>query len=71
MTPWETLICHRQLKVRCADYVTTIRFYQHNNIPICNYATAGHFEGSDFVILEPGKVLIGYRGERSEKAGSE
>jgi len=51
--------------------VTTIRFYQENDIPIWQYATAGHFEGGDFVILEPGKVLIGYCGERSEQAGSE
>ncbi len=71
MTPWGALICHMQLKVRRADYVTAIDFYQSNNIPIWQYATAGHFEGGDFVILEPGKVLIGYCGERSEKEGSE
>ncbi len=71
MTPWGALICHMQLKCRRADYVTTIRFYQENDIPIWNYATAGHFEGGDFVILEPGKVLIGYCGERSEQEGSE
>jgi len=71
MTPWGALICHMQLKVRRADYVTAIQFYQSNNIPIWKFATAGHFEGGDFVILEPGKVLIGYCGERSEKEGSE
>ena len=71
MTPWGALICHMQLKCRRADYVTTIKFYQDNSIPIWNYATAGHFEGGDFVILEPGTVLIGYCGERSEQAGSE
>ena len=71
MTPWGALICHMQLKVRRADYVTAIRFYQQNDIPIWRYASAGHFEGGDFVILEPGRVLIGYCGERSEKAGSE
>ncbi len=71
MTPWGALICHMQLKCRRADYVTAIRFYQQNHIPIWNYATAGHFEGGDFVILEPGTVLIGYGGERSEQAGSE
>ncbi len=71
MTPWGALICHMQLKVRRADYVTAIRFYQQNDIPIWQYATAGHFEGGDFVIVEPGRVLIGYCGERSEKAGSE
>jgi N-dimethylarginine dimethylaminohydrolase len=71
MTPWGALICHMQLKCRRADYVTAIKFYQDNNIPIWKYATAGHFEGGDFVILEPGTVLIGYCGERSEQAGAE
>jgi N-dimethylarginine dimethylaminohydrolase len=71
MTPWGALICHMQLKVRRADYVSAIKFYQLNDIPIWNFATAGHFEGGDFVILEPGKVLIGYCGERSEQSGSE
>ena len=32
---------------------------------------AGHFEGGDFNILEPGFVLIGWNGERSEREGSE
>ena len=71
MTPWGALICHMQLKVRRADYVSAIQFYQANDIPIWRYATAGHFEGGDFVILEPGRVLIGFCGERSEKAGAE
>ncbi|MYF47057.1 MAG: amidinotransferase [Rhodobacteraceae bacterium] len=71
MTPWGALICHMQLKCRRADYVTAIKFYQDNNIPIWKYATAGHFEGGDFNIIEPGRVLIGYCGERSEKEGSE
>ena len=71
MTPWGALICHMQLKVRRADYVTAIKFYQENEIPIWKMASAGHFEGGDFNIIEPGKVLIGYCGERSEKEGSE
>ncbi|QFT93161.1 arginine deiminase [Roseovarius sp. THAF9] len=71
MTPWGPLICHMQLKCRRADYVTAIRFYQSHDIPIWQFATAGHFEGGDFNIIEPGRVLIGYCGERSEKAGSE
>jgi len=71
MTPWGALICHMQLKCRRADYVTAIRFYRENDIPIWKFATAGHFEGGDFNIIEPGRVLIGYCGERSEKEGSE
>ncbi|WP_370394165.1 dimethylarginine dimethylaminohydrolase family protein [Cognatishimia sp.] len=71
MSPWGALICHMQLKCRRADYVTAIQFYQDHNIPIWKFATAGHFEGGDFNIIEPGRILIGYCGERSEKEGSE
>lgn len=71
MTPWGALICHMQLKCRRADYATAIKFYQENNIPIWKFATAGHFEGGDFNIIEPGRVMIGHSGERSEQEGSE
>ncbi|MEO3417285.1 arginine deiminase family protein [Roseovarius sp. CAU 1744] len=71
MTPWGPLICHMQLKCRRADYASVIQFYQDHDVPIWKFATAGHFEGGDFNIIEPGRVLIGYCGERSEKAGSE
>ncbi|MEM9129211.1 MAG: arginine deiminase family protein [Pseudomonadota bacterium] len=71
MSPWGALICHMQLKCRRADYVSAIQFYQENNIPIWKFSTAGHFEGGDFNIIEPGRVLIGFCGERSEKEGSE
>ncbi len=71
MTPWGPLVCHMQLKCRRADYATVIQFYQAHDIPIWKFATAGHFEGGDFNIIEPGRVLIGYCGERSEKEGSE
>ena len=71
MTPWGPLICHMQLKCRRADYATVIQFYQDHDVPIWKFATAGHFEGGDFNIIEPGRVLIGYCGERSEKEGSE
>ncbi len=71
MTPWGAVICHMQLKSRRADYVSAIKFYQSNDIPIFNMVTAGHFEGGDFAVLEPGTVLIGYGGERSEQQGAE
>jgi N-dimethylarginine dimethylaminohydrolase len=70
MTPFGAIICHMQLKCRRADYVTAIRFYQQNDIPIYNMVTAGHFEGGDFCIVEPGAVLVGHCGERSEEAGA-
>ena len=71
MTPFGPVICHMQLKSRRADYVTAIKFYQDRGIPIFRMVTAGHFEGGDFVILEPGVALIGYSTQRSEQAGAE
>jgi len=70
MTPFGPIICHMQLKTRRPDYVTAIEFYQNAGIPIWNMVTAGHFEGGDFNIIEPGAVMVGYCGERSEEAGS-
>ena len=70
MSPFGAIICHMQLKCRRADYVTAIRFYQENNIPIFNMVSAGHFEGGDFCIIEPGAVLVGWCGERSEESGA-
>ena len=71
MTLWGALICHLQLKCRGADYVTAIRFYQQHNMPLWKFVTAGHFEGGDFVILEPDTVLIGHCAARSAPAGAE
>ena len=71
MTPFGPIICHMQLKPRRADYVTAIKFYREAGIPIFKMVTAGHFEGGDFVIVEPGAVLIGFGGERSEQSGAE
>ena len=59
-----------QSKVQRACFSPKER-YQCIDIPIWKLATAGHFEGGDFVILEPRKVLIGHCGERPEPAGSE
>ena len=71
MTPFGPVICHMQLKSRRADYVTAIKFYQDHGIPIFRMVTAGHFEGGDFVIIEPGVALVGYSTQRSEQAGAE
>ena len=49
MSPFGAIICHMQLKCRRADYVTAIRFYQENQIPIFNMVTAGHFGGRRFL----------------------
>ena len=71
MTPWGPIISHMQLECRRADYATAVAFYQRASIPIWRFATAGYFEAGDLVIVEPGAVLVGYSGARSERAGAQ
>ena len=71
MTPWGAIICMLQARARRGDYVPALRFYQRAGIPIWNYVTAGHFEGGDLIMAEPGLVFCGYGGERSDEAGAE
>lgn len=49
------------------EYAPVIRFYQDLGIPIYDMVTAGSFEGGDFDVIEPGCVLIGYGGERTQE----
>ena len=71
MTPWGALIASIQTPYRRRDYSVASSFYRDAGIPIWKWATAGHFEGGDFDIVEPGAVLLGYGDERSEEAGAE
>jgi N-dimethylarginine dimethylaminohydrolase len=60
-----------QTRYRRGDYALTFKFYEEAGIPIWKMITAGHFEGGDFMVVEPGFVLCGYGGERSEQEGAE
>lgn len=71
MTPWGAVITMIQTPYRRGDYSAAIRFYQRKGIPIWNMVSAGHFEGGDMMVLEPGLALCGHGGERSEEAGAE
>ena len=70
MTPWGALITSIQTPYRRRDYAVSSAFYRSMDIPIWKWVTAGHFEGGDFDIIEPGAVLLGFCGERSEEAGA-
>jgi N-dimethylarginine dimethylaminohydrolase len=71
MTPFGAVITMVQTRYRRGDYALAIKFYQRHGIPIWNMVTAGHFEGGDLMVVEPGFMLAGYGGERSEKEGAE
>jgi len=67
MTPWGAVVTQMHQWWRRGEYAPVIKFYQSNNIPIYNMVTASAMEGGDFDIIEPGAVLIGYCGERTQE----
>jgi N-dimethylarginine dimethylaminohydrolase len=71
MTPWGPVVASIQTPPRRRDYAVVASFFAREGIPIWNWVTAGHFEGGDFGIIEPGVVVLGYAGNRSTKEGAE
>ncbi len=67
MTPYGAVVTQMAQWWRRGEYAPVIRFYQESGIPIYNMVTAGSFEGGDFDVIEPGCVLIGYCGERTQE----
>jgi N-dimethylarginine dimethylaminohydrolase len=67
MTPKGAVVTQMAQWWRRGEYAPVISFYQATSIPIFGMVTAGSFEGGDFDVIEPGAVLIGYCGERTQE----
>ncbi len=67
MTPYGAVVTQMAQWWRRGEYAPVIRFYQGMGIPIYKMITAASFEGGDFDVIEPGCVLIGYCGERTQE----
>ena len=67
MTPWGAVITQLRQWWRRGEYAAAIRFYQESGIPIRAMVTAAALEGGDVMIVEPGRVLIGLGGERTQE----
>ncbi|MEE8635007.1 MAG: arginine deiminase family protein, partial [Acidiferrobacterales bacterium] len=67
MTHYGAVVTQMAQWWRRGEYAPVIRFYQDLGIPIYDMVTAGSFEGGDFDVIEPGCVLIGYGGERTQE----
>ena len=70
MTPFGAVICQLANPRRRGEYATTLRFYLEQGIPIYDVVSAGNFEGGDFNMIEPGRVLLGYTDGRSEQVAA-
>ena len=67
MTPWGAFVTSPKQYWRRGEYAPVIRFYQENEIPLWQMATAGAIEGGDVMIVEPGCVVIGNGEDRTER----
>ena len=63
MTPFGAIITNMAQWWRKGENYRAIETYNKLGIPIYDFITAGHFEGGDFNVIEPGCVLIGWEGE--------
>ncbi|MCZ8116327.1 arginine deiminase family protein [Silanimonas sp.] len=68
MTPWGAVITQPRKPYRRGEYAACLEFYLRQGIPIYDLVTAGHLEGGDFMVLQPGVAVCGYSGERSSEA---
>ena len=66
MTPYGAVITNMCNWWRRGENFAAIRTYEQLDIPIYDYVSAGVFEGGDFNVIEPGSVLLGCGGERSQ-----
>jgi N-dimethylarginine dimethylaminohydrolase len=67
MTPFGAIVTQMAQWWRRGEYAAAIRFYQERDVPIFGMVTAGSLEGGDFHLIEPGSVVIGYSGERTQE----
>ena len=70
MTPHGAVICQLANPRRRGEYANCLRFYTSRGIPIYDMVSAGNFEGGDFNMIQPGCVLVGYTGKRSEEVAA-
>ena len=71
MTPYGAVVTQMAQWWRRGEYGPVVRFYMEKGIPIYDMVTAGSFEGGDFDIIEPGCVLIGWCGERTQEQSAQ
>jgi N-dimethylarginine dimethylaminohydrolase len=67
ITPYGAVVTQLAQWWRRGEYAPVIRIFQQLDIPIFDMITAGSLEGGDFNVIEPGCVLLGYCGERTQE----
>ena len=55
---------------RRGEYASALRFDPEHDIPVYDLVSAGNFEGGDFNMIAPGRLLLGYTGMRTEEVAA-
>jgi len=71
MTPYGAVITQLAHWWRRGENFRVLEFYMNAGIPIYDIVTAGTFEGGDFNVIEPGCLLLGCGGERTQIEAAE
>jgi N-dimethylarginine dimethylaminohydrolase len=70
MTPWGLVELRPSEPHRRAEPTYVARAMAQLGVPVLGRIGEGRIEGGDVCILRPGLVLIGYSGDRTDKAGA-
>jgi N-dimethylarginine dimethylaminohydrolase len=70
MTPFGAVVTQLANPRRRGEYANVLRFYLEHQIPVYDLVSAGNFEGGDFNMIAPGRVLLGYTGMRTEEVAA-
>lgn len=70
MTPWGVVHLMLQAETRRGEYASLIEFYRMACVPVLGWATRGRLEGGDIHMVQPGSLLIGTSGVRSDADGA-
>jgi N-dimethylarginine dimethylaminohydrolase len=70
MTPFGAIVTQMSQWWRRGEYGPVLDFYLSQGIPLFDKVTAGSFEGGDFMVIEPGRVLCGYTEERTQEVAA-
>jgi N-dimethylarginine dimethylaminohydrolase len=70
MTPSGAVVTQLNQWWRRGEYAPVLHFLQETGVPVRGMITAGALEGGDVMIVEPGAMLIGVGGERTQEAAA-
>ncbi len=69
-TPWGPVLTSLAMPQRRGEYASLLNFHAQYD-GFYKYSTAGTVEGGDIHIVQPGLLIIGYSGVRTNRAGAD